>query len=247
MSLIKTKALIKTKPLVNPFIDLSLVLNNMAFGELFSKTRLLTFDGSDNVANWKKINGTNFDLTQSTGADKPKFLATGINNLPALDFDGSTDHLTNSASLNLPGEITVFSVATVDTVGTKRIFSNGSPGLGGFGFGQQDNGQYLFSAYGIKDYISTVSQWINGVPQIFTAVLDSNFDVSFYKNGAFIEKVTHTTGILSTFQEITIGKLISSQFWDGKIGENIIYNRAFSAEEINKMVNTYLSPKWKIV
>lgn len=53
--------------------------------------------GSGYVVTWYDQSGNALDVTQSTAANQPLFVASGINSKPSLDFDGSNDSFSRSS------------------------------------------------------------------------------------------------------------------------------------------------------
>ncbi len=211
-----------------------------------SKSDLVIVDGSERIDTWIGQNDTAINVTQTVDLDKPIYTTNAINTFPALNHDGLNRFLENTTPLNIAGNVTIFVVAQTNTLaGLPHLFTDAGGAGGGFGFSLRSGGRYTFTTFNVKDYCSTAIQWQVGVSQIAAAVFDSNFDVSFYKNGSFIEKVTGVAPMLSTTGSIQTGALNSTFAWDGFIGQILVYGRALSASEIAQ-VFSFLSPRWNI-
>lgn len=97
----------------------------------------ITLNGST-VSQWNDKSGNDRHVVQASSTSQPTYNATGFNNKPTIDFDGSNDFLKNS-SYQPSGALSCFVVFNRDT--TSGIFVNiqRSGGIfeisGGFGGG----------------------------------------------------------------------------------------------------------------
>jgi len=193
---------------------------------------------SDEISQIIDLGPNLINVTQSTTNLKPLFVANGLNGQPTARCDG-TKLMTGAGISLLPANgLTIFLVATRATLPSFCA----AFGLGtGFVYGSRFS-SFLFSSTGLKDYVTTDSTlWQLNVPLLFEIQYDPNFDVSFFKNGVFIEKISHTAGFTTTSaQTIFAAKLGPAIQWNGDISSNIIYSRILSSQE-KTQVRTYLN------
>ena len=209
----------------------------------------ITRDGSNKVSLWKDktINARNF--TQSTTAQQPTFLPTGINGLGAVYFDG--------AAFNMPfsdqtlgyisgGSFTIAYVAT-KTAGTSNQFVIGGQGTGtrnNLTLGYVSSNTYKFGL-GNDDMNAIVNVVNAGVPELFLVTFDSsNYERRTRRNAAD-EALGAASGTISGMTGQALGKYLSA-YGNFALGELLIYNRVLSASEITSVERDLMS-KWSIV
>jgi len=211
-------------------------------------------DNSDNIEIWKSLsisfNGSFHEASQVLSKWQPKYKKNVINGLPGIKFDGSNDFLLISNgkiySKN-PHTIFVvikpdktsstrsflaFNIKDTDNSNTECYFLNGSTGR----IVHDDGDSTLFNGNDLK-----------GRNSIISLVL-TNSNISLYINGQFIETVLNS---LKSADSLSIGQeydknLSRGNFWDGYIGEIMIYDKALSDTE-RSVVEAYLLKKWKIL
>ncbi len=212
----------------------------------FTKEQLVTVDEDEKVEVFFGQDGTP-SVFQDTDLDKPVYTENAINGHPALKGELTDTFLENTTPLNIAGDVTIFVVAQPITIGGfRRLISDAGGAGGGFTFQMNPVGQYGFTNLGVKDYAGAeISVWQVGVPQIAAVVFDSNFDVSFYKNGSFLEKITGTSAMLPTTGQLQIGALSEGFNFNGFIGQVVVYDKAFSVPEITEVAKV-LEKTWDI-
>jgi hypothetical protein len=227
------------------------------------------------VATWSDQSGNGYDATQSTTAARPTYIASGLNGLPVVRFDGTDD------TLSVPSSTATFKflhsdVSTVFIVAKAGVVSD--PGVA-YGFlhtatGTSATGFYIRftdisptnDRIGHNIYFGTVGQTVvsNSTPiNTFTAnqfnflsVLSKPSDAvaaersAISINGAVATQLnvqTNTPSTSNATNDLIIGGSISSTtpFLNGDIGEIIVYNRALNTSELAQ-VHKYLSMKWGI-
>lgn len=87
------------------------------------KADALALSNNDPVATWNDSSASGLNMTQATSGNRPTFKTSQVNGLPAVDFDGSSDFLSNSSSMSpTTGFWTAFAVVKLDSVtGTRAI------------------------------------------------------------------------------------------------------------------------------
>ncbi len=202
--------------------------------------------GNDPVSYWAFDEGTGSTAYDTVGSNDGTFAAG--NSAPSwvsedqcisgkcLRFDGSDDYVqipSNSTIGNLTSSLTVSGWIRLNSVsGTQRIFgSYRGASHDGFAFGTNGT-NLIFTSYSIKDYISsgitlTANRWY-----YITAVLDSNYDVTFYVDGKQIETVTHNAASVANTDDIFLIGADGTEYFKGYIDEVKVYNYIRSADQI---------------
>jgi len=232
-------------------------------------------DDGTAVRLWSDQSGNGYDATQSTTAARPTYIASGLNGLPVVRFDGTDDRL------SIPSSTATFKflhsdVSTVFIVAKAGVVAD--PGvIYGFihnGTGTQNIGFYIRytdaspnnDRIGHNIYLGTVGQIVvsnNTSSGAFTAnqfsfltvlskpsdaVVEERSAISI--NGGVSAKANFSTNTPSTSDasiDLTIGgsSTATVPFLNGDIAEIIVYNRALNTSELSQ-VHKYLSMKWGI-
>jgi prepilin-type N-terminal cleavage/methylation domain-containing protein len=215
-------------------------------------------DSGLSVVKWRDRNpqlllGAQKELTASADGNRPTYVKNGINGLPTLQFDGSTDYLINSATTGvIAGAKTGYTVAAVwrgNTRTTYIIFgqTGASAACGGTYSGMTTNntalrswscgGSYDFGtlAFAAKtDYVAVIK------------VNKSLNQVSAYLNSA---SQTGSPSLTANIEAggISVGGRLDggSAFFNGYISEIIVFDRALTNAEIDG-VQEYLAQKYNI-
>jgi len=155
-----------------------------------------------------------------------------------LGFDGATQyvsvpydsHLNLSSGFTVEAWIKPFSLSS----GSIYVLSNrDASGTGGYGLGR-NGGNLLFSAFGVKDYITT-GKYLNPKTWHHVAlILDASYDANFYVDGVYAETVTGTAPVSSSATGLWFGDSPSGVFdgWKGNIDEVRIWNYERTAGDI---------------
>lgn len=201
------------------------------------------------ISTWYDLNlqSNKYNATQSTVANKPKYVSKGINDLPAVSFDGVND------SLNLAAVIPGLANYTVILVEARSAATSGamigsSPSGAMLGYnGVDDTLLFLFhhSNEGVNDWSQyTIDAYTSPTPRIMSflnRVNGSTGATSVYVNGALLGTAPR---VLQGDGSYEIGHGLSA-YYQGNIGEIIIFNRSLKTEE-RQSVERYLAKKWKI-
>jgi len=208
----------------------------------------ITLNGS-NVSAWNDKSGNGRNATQ-TGTAQPLYSSTGLNNRPALDFDGTDDDLVLSSVSNLN------SVSQSWFIVAKRDNASGRTEIP-FGIGNKvesdglsdiprwtDNKMYSQIGY-VANRPAPVSV-ISDAPYI-NCVTGGAVQLS-YTNGTLIG--TGTTQSLSNFSVSDGGYVgsgralsFSNRYFDGKISELIIVPSVATTQD-RQLIEGYLAHKW---
>jgi prepilin-type N-terminal cleavage/methylation domain-containing protein len=211
------------------------------------------------ISSWNDSSGANpnspTSALQATATNKPSYLASGINDLPSLKFDGVDNFI--RASLSSPinsSQLVVFTVC--QRVGIKSYTSSTTFYKNGV-VHDYNNLTSMVLAYeegsGTRlqtfryDAKSTKSPHPgNDISYIFSTQFDGTNNISYFNGIA--QTTVSSTGTFN-IDRVLIGARFesstTSNYYNGIISELIIFNRALSTQE-RKDVEQYLSDKYKI-
>lgn len=202
--------------------------------------------------NLQKVYPARLNFISSNLANRPKYLVSAINNLPALYFDGNDflriENLPTTAIAS-ENEITIFVVQNVKSSNLATFTINSSTQTLAnsgerimlnayynnnfyFDFGNYNSSDRVEKNYGSSSYLAK--------PQVISAIKNSNSS-SFYINSN-LEATSNTSSVLNTSLNRYLE--IGTSF-DGHIGEILIYNRVLRVKE-RMLIEQYLMKKWKI-
>lgn len=199
-----------------------------------------TLNKLEKIKQWNDKSGYNNHAIQSTAANRPS--RSGLQNgRKTLIFDGSSDSLSTTNSLDLSVTHTIFAVAS-QTVGSSDA------GLVSIN-NTLNNGMTLHNASSYLAYFGDGSKYVGygigaSTYYIFTKVFKGSSSTTrqIYLNGTSATTsgtitASDTTGVIRLGQQST--------YLNGTIAEVIIFNRELSDTEI-KQVHAYLGLKWNI-
>ena len=227
------------------------------------------------VATWSDQSGNGYDATQGGSAARPTFIASGLNGLPVVRFDGTDDNLSVPSSTAtfkfLHSDVsTVFIVAKAGVVADPGVtygFLHNGTGTTSIGFyirfidASPNNdriGHNIFFGTSGQTVLSnnTDNNAFTANQFNFLSVLSKPSDAvaaersAISINGGVARKANSSTNTPSTSNatnDLIIGGSISSTtpFLNGDIAEIIVYNRALNTSELAQ-VHRYLARKWGI-
>jgi len=235
----------------------------------FGSTKL----NDDPISSWisqspDAVGGNVIAVSQATTTNQPtyKTATNGINNNPALQFDGSDDNLSNSLNINsLLGN-----AGNAKNTATVFIVQHVNPRTSGtshasvwWGNSNNDAGEKLnISAYNIANSLifdfgqesisrfSSLNQYIAN-PTVLSFVKNGN-NMSAYINSASIANQTTSTTSNNITDNVSKPFSIGGKFTpnlasslNGKIAEVIVYKEALSDNQ-RTAVENYLKAKWNI-
>ncbi|MBP7710343.1 MAG: LamG domain-containing protein [Rickettsiales bacterium] len=242
------------------------IKNLVVWWEATSEESFLNSERENNqkVSTWYDVNPRSiekYNAVQATSGSQPAYVAEAINNLPALKFDGSATYLKVPYSANLnPTDLTIFVVVkTLGTTSHGAIISSRSATP----VDPANQGYIIYATPA-----STYQTWVGnptwggvGTPSA-TIVLNKtnvlsttagNSLVNLYNNGATVSgsPFSQTMAVNSNpSRELRIGAgknedLVPQYFYNGYIGELIIFDRVLLNEE-RKAIEAYLGKKWGV-
>ena len=223
---------------------------------------------NDKIAIWKDLNPQRIfkvNVSQSTLANKPTYVDNAINNLPALKFANDIELRSENLALNdflSSDQATIFIVqnnfsgdiytTTISWIPTANNQDGGSE-LARLNISAQEGDAVLI------DYGSGGGASVRTSSASLTNFLNKDKIISFVKNSANVnlrinfdetsKTSTSATSVLSASLSapFIVGRFRASNdyFFNGYIGEIIIFDRALNESE-RKKIEDYLSEKWGI-
>jgi prepilin-type N-terminal cleavage/methylation domain-containing protein len=210
---------------------------------------------------WYDLNKKNNALSTSNSpyASNPTYTLNAINGLPALSFNGSSQYLALTDSTILAAtSYTVFVVEQPAKIsGTYNYFiaASGSCSVStcfAMGHGNISSGTYTIYMSHYSNDIATTASNITGLGyQTYKPILHSGFFTiggsrKYFYNGTAGNSDSNAAAISSN-SSMTIGNAagLAAGFYQGMIGEIIIFNRNLSTQE-RWAIETYLGQKWGI-
>jgi len=207
---------------------------------------------NDSVSSWNDISGNRINLTQGTSANQPKYVKTGINNLPSLQFDGTNDIL-SSTTAPLNNGVNQYTMIVVwrlpAAAGTKILAEQRSTNsANNTGAAMYDN----FKFSGINNDTSAMGT-ININTNYIGILVINNSDTN--NVSGYLNSNTKTTAASANQSALNLGADIfsvggstggstgGSLFASAYISEVIIFNRNLNPSEIT-LINNYLSKKY---
>lgn len=220
------------------------------FGKV--KSQLVTVDGADAVSTWIDQSGNGNDAVQSITNRQPIFTTNLLNGHPAIVFDGISDFFEATgigAIANNP--YTIFLIVSPEIRATPTYdniigwydatFNNASLIMAS---GNPTPGSLIqFDA----DLAFLIDDSIADEVNVISITLDSA-NTSCWKNG--VAENTVADLFTATATQSLIGADYDppgniDNFFQGKMGEILVYNRVLTAVE-RQIVESYLATKWDV-
>lgn len=198
--------------------------------------------------------------SNSPYSSNPVYIKNGINGLPSLKFDGVSQYLdfTDPSAL-VNGSYTVFVVEQpTKTSGNFNYFLSSKSGSCStntcFSIGHENitSGTYTIYLSNFSNYIATTASDISGLTYrtdraiLHSATFSTIGSRKYFYNGTLGKSDNNTTAVNGN-SSMAIGNTasLSGGFYQGLIGEIIIFNRALDKDE-RWAIEAYLSKKWGI-
>ncbi len=218
----------------------------------------------DQISYWQSVNflDATYKLTQSNQANMPTYHEYGINNLPAIYFDGNDFLLKSNLNSQLTknkSAITIFAVLTFKG-SSAYIYDLYNPSTNIL-FSSQINNNYSSTSSSLKLSYGSTNDLANSSnheslfdkdqflkPQIITLLRRDNISQILVNNSNFGNNSSSNNSNLpnNIIADFYLGsKNNSSLFFNGYIAEFIIFNKGLSDDQIT-YINKYLSKKWQI-
>lgn len=212
-----------------------------------------TYDAST-ITYWYDINPqgiSKFTLTEST--NKPTYVASSINGLPALTFNGTSSKLTSTINFGIVGNsaLTIFLVTAIsggNDYGPPLYWGTSGAGTTLL-IGRKTSTSIFAGFYGSGHSFTAPSSISNSAVYSWVRQSGGNTQTgnTIYFNGA--SQTLANEGSPSTpnygVSTFKVGYSNDPLYFGGRIAEIIIYNRALKNEE-RTTIEKYLGKKWGI-
>jgi len=212
-------------------------------------------DGSK-ITNWYDINQqtnvkNNAVNNSAITSDHPTYKSKCINNLPCLKFNGSSQYMDIAQNAGYTNELTIFVVfASYNNEDSNSHTIIGTDGAwsSGISFRLKRSTNVAYQTPNASNDNATGAVIAN--KNYIAAVVDGYSTITSYLNGA----ATSTTSVLaadrltkrlSALNIASSSVVTRNNFFDGNIGEIIIFDRALKNYE-RQNIEKYLSQKWQI-
>jgi len=229
--------------------------NSFATGTSGTYTTISEPENNTALGSWNDSNPqsiSKINATQSTGANQPVYIASSINGLPVVRFTSSASSKFSAAinlNYNVVPNVTIFAVyKRIGSAPDQCILGQDNTNWDRFICVQHSqNGGNASTSNGTQHVTITNGNTLN--PTIISLVLQSTVTngSNAYINGSLAATLTETHSNAGD-NSLSIGVIGSSAFstyYDGDLGEIIIFDRALKTEE-RKSIEKYLGQKWGI-
>ncbi|MBM5781802.1 MAG: hypothetical protein FJ368_00080 [Pelagibacterales bacterium] len=210
------------------------------------------------ISTWYDINPnittTANNANQSTSINRPTYTESAINGIPAIRFNSSSSNylLFDGTSLaNSPYTVFIVEQRRASNSDNFIIAGSNTPDNTNLTIGYSTDTK-LMMAYRNNGYYANISGYSNIIPRIHSVVF--NFSArKYYVNGAELTLIPYgaypsQSSPTQAFDDAALGRITilgTSSYYEGDIGEVIIFKKALTSEE-RKSVEQYLSKKWNI-
>jgi PKD repeat protein len=222
-------------------------------------TALTTFVGAGNgfVTTWYDQSGNGRDVTQTSSANQPQIVSSGIvvskNSKPSLDFDGTNDTLFRSGNFLGGSAASGFAVSSFDNnTRAAREIIYGMQDTSGARYDflvarQASNAASPLTQNAIDFYVegtfgSSTFTVTDTNQKLYSMIYENNVVRKLFVNTIDVNSGANNQGILDDGTDFYIGSDIIGDFYiDGKIQEVVIYNANQTANQalIETNINTY--------
>ncbi|MES2961015.1 MAG: LamG-like jellyroll fold domain-containing protein [Pseudomonadota bacterium] len=211
-------------------------------------------DGSK-ITNWYDLNQqtnvkNNAVNNSATVSDHPTYKSKCINNLPCLQFNGTSQYMDITQNAGYTNELTIFVVflSSNDASDFHTIIGADGTWSSGISFRFKRSTAVNYQTPDFNNDTSTGALLAN--KNYIAAVVDGSSTITNYLNGTAGTTTTvlpanRLTKRLSALNIASSTMGTRSNFFDGNIGEIIIFDRALKNYE-RQNVEKYLSQKWQI-
>lgn len=204
--------------------------------------------------------------SQATAGSRPTYSGTGLNNYPCMDFDGVNDIIMSSvgtdatliAALQNSPALTVFGAVQTDVTDQSVEFfsagttlASGSGASRGWGTFTDGTGNWIniaFNDAATAAHVKSAAANATTAPTIYEYFGDGSVG-SIKINGAAADPSAAAQAIgTTTPNRCGLGGWAiqtPAAFWDGRIGEILVFSRELTAYE-RGLVRIYLLRKWGI-
>lgn len=199
------------------------------------------------ISTWYDL-ATNNNATQGSDSYKPIYKAKAISDLPALYFDGASNFMTFNGEKLIGSNYSIFVVEFRTSNKSNNYFIGGNAATANSNLylGYDNETTITHNQYS-NGYTGTTAAYKSYDPKIHSFIHNVFTGKKYYQNGTSIATNADTNSLVD-FQGAAIGRMVdggSSYYYQGYIGEIIIFNNSLSDDQ-RQDVENYLSQKWKI-
>jgi hypothetical protein len=186
------------------------------------------------VVTWYDQSGAGLDVTHATEANQPLYVASGINSLPTMDFDGTADHLSRATVPNTafaPGtQFTCLAVCNQSSDTSQALLSwevastNRILMINDFGNAMRaDYGNDTDTEAGGLYSVSNSADGLDTGDHILEYYRDSSNVQGLVKDGTSVGTATRNADIAAADGTLSIGQVVSALFHDGNLSEIVFW------------------------
>lgn len=204
------------------------------------------------VSSWADASGHNNSATQSTSANQPSLVASSLNGLPVIHFNGSSTQLALTRPISADFTIVV-EFRSSQISGSSTQWYNGAGLVDGEvagvanDFGLSLNQGHIFGGTGNPDNTASSASASYADNVAHTAVFKrvaATGALSLYVDGQLAGTATGGTQQLTSPPRLVLGSLQTNiNYYSGDIAEVLIYSQALSDAD-RQTVENYLRNKW---
>lgn len=210
----------------------------------------ITKDGSNFVSSWADKSGSTRTAAQATGASQPLWVASGVNGIPVVRFDGSDDQLTFTTTA-----LAAYSLFVVmKTISVVKQYSGPlgwrKTGEAGFQFPSEATvfeGAGLWQPHLVQWNGAAETANISAAPKV--TIANNTFNIhnfvstpNYYQDGT-LGTMPNGGGSGYGPDNAAIGK--AYDFWNGDVAEILVYDSVLSSTDRASVI-TYLKAKFGI-
>jgi hypothetical protein len=201
------------------------------------------------VSAWNDINTTSVtknDGTTATSDARPTYVENCINYLPCLRFNGTDDFISYDGSLLAGSDYSIFAIEKRRSDKTDNFFfgTSGSPTINEtLNIGYSSDTSLRFSQSDTNLDVETEA-FSDNTSIMHSFIFSQSEGRSYYKNSGTRHHSSEAKTALTSNNNAAIGRS-DVNYYDGDLGEIIIFNRALSVAD-KEEVEAYLSKKWNI-
>lgn len=192
----------------------------------------ITLNGST-VSSWADQSGNSLVLNEANATKQPTFVSNFINGKPALQFDGSNDEMSLSASQTGFESMTFFIVYRRSANTSQAVLSNGAS-------------TYMYLQYGSSFLIGNNSKsaaMTNDIWYIRAGTGKSDgTGTEYFSNGVSLGTVAGGTNVFNAFRYVATA---GGAYLNGYIAEILIFDKVLNSTEIGQGFN-YLNTRYGI-
>jgi hypothetical protein len=203
------------------------------------------------VSQWTDISGSNCVAIQSTPANQPTLITNAINNLPAVNFNGSSQYLQLPVQVfRFIGGFTIFVVTKpASSTASGQIMSIGQGTISSsFGFGQNSGNTYFYVYSGTSPSSVSNTTAVSQQYQLVEALYNDVNTGTLFNNGNQTAQSTSLFGepTINTANNYIGQSTAGGSFYSGQIAELIAYAGPLTTIQ-RAQIEGYLLRKYQFI